>query len=140
MKAPFLALAILGVAAGGSAEETEVGEDPWKPLVNQTITADGLAWGAMEKGLGQRVILDDGLIYLKNPDFLKHKINGKLIRVSGVLRLRRMNAAPPGAQGYARPFSYYALEVINWKLIDTVNDPHPRLVESRGTPPQTKQK
>jgi len=140
MKALLLTLALLGFATCGAAEEVEVGEHPWKPYTNQKILAEGLAWGAMEKGLGQRLIVDDGHIYLDKPDFVKHQINGKLIRVSGTLRLRQQGAAPPGAQGYARPFTYYSLEVDAWEIIDAVRDPNPRLIEKEGTSLQPRQK
>jgi hypothetical protein len=31
-----------------------------KPLVGKRVTVEGLAWGAMAKGLGERVVLPSG--------------------------------------------------------------------------------
>jgi hypothetical protein len=47
---------------------------------------EGIAWGEGEKGLGQRVILDGGHIFIDKIAFSDCKANGKLVRVTATLR------------------------------------------------------
>jgi hypothetical protein len=90
----------------------------WNDMVGRIVDVDGLAWGAFDKGLGSHLVLPHGKVYLKNPDFLNSDQNGNLVRVTGVLRKSRIDAAPKGAQGYSQPFEYYTLDVVEITRIE----------------------
>lgn len=92
----------------------------WDQMVGQMVTVDGMAWGAFEKGLGPRLVLPVGAIYVRDVDLLKHDLNGRLLRVSGVLRKGRMDAAPPGAQGFAAPIDYFYIETLSAERVEKV--------------------
>jgi len=89
----------------------------WNDMTGSLVDVDGLAWGALEKGLGSHLVLPRGKIYLKNTDLLRSDLNGRLVRATGVLRRSRVNAAPKGAQGYGQPFEYYYLDVVHLSRI-----------------------
>ena len=84
----------------------------WNDMTGRLVDIDGLAWGAFEKGLGSHLVLPNGKVYLKNADLLNSDQNGRLVRATGVLRKSRVDAAPKSAQGYAQPFEYYSLDVV----------------------------
>jgi hypothetical protein len=96
---------------------------PWGDVVGRRVVVEGLAWGAAEKGLGQRVILAEGQVYVENVDYLRHKANGRLVRITGTLRKERMKAAAPDAQGYGANFDYFVIETDEWRLVDQVTNP-----------------
>jgi hypothetical protein len=98
--------------------------EPWREVVGKQVTVDGLAWGAHEKGLGPRVILDRSAVYVENVDYLKAKVNGKLVRITGTLRFRQIDPAPQAAQSFGpKSVTYYAIEVESMFLIDQVETP-----------------
>lgn len=85
----------------------------WNDMIGSVVDVDGLAWGAIEKGLGSHLVLPRGKIYLKNTDLLDSDLNGRLVRATGILRKSNVDAAPKGVQGYSQPFVYYYLDVID---------------------------
>ena len=90
----------------------------WNDMQGRLVDVDGLAWGAFDKGLGYHLVLPNGKVYLKDTDLLSSKQNGRLVRVTGVLRKFRVNAAPKDAQGYSQTFEYYALDVVEMTRIE----------------------
>lgn len=111
-----------------------------KPLIGKRIQAEGIAWGAFAKGLGERVVLPSGdKLYLTGKEYLKKHPNGKLIRLVGSLSIKTMKPAPQGAQGYTQEFQYYAIEVESFELIDKVENEFPeelrkKSVEQKNSP------
>ena len=57
-------------------------------------------------------------VYLKNLDLLNTDLNGRLIRVTGVLRKSRVEAAGKFAQGYSQPLEYFYIETISASRIE----------------------
>jgi len=94
----------------------------WDDRLGSIVEVEGLAWGAMEKGLGDHILMPHNKVYLKNLDLLKTDLNGKLIRVAGVLRKSRVNPAEKFSQGYTRAFEYYWIETISFKQIEKVTE------------------
>ena len=119
-----LAALILVPAAFSSAQvsthivDNTKKEIAWNDMVDQIVDVDGLAWGAFEKGIGPYAVLPRGRVYLKNLDLLNTDFNGRLIRVSGVLRKSRVEPAGKFAQGYSQPFEYFYIEIISASRID----------------------
>ena len=99
----------------------------WEKAVGKRVVAEGLAWGAHEKGLGERVLLDGG--YLHAAD-VNHWPEGKLVRVVGTLKLETYRAGPPGSQTYGVSFRYFTLEEVKFREIPRVE--FARLRWSRG--------
>lgn len=95
----------------------------WADAVGERVVAEGLAWGVGEKGLGQRVILDYGHIYVDGDQLPE----GKLVRVVGRLERRHMAAAPPFAQGYTGEFDYFCIKAESVQPLEQVKAP--RLTE-----------
>ncbi len=100
----------------------------WNDWVGKVVTVDGLAWGAYDKGLGQHLILPSGRVYIQDVDYLKHDLNGRLLRVSGYLRKSRVKKAPSKAQGYSKPFDYFSIETFAVERIEQIQ--HDQLLPS----------
>jgi hypothetical protein len=99
---------------------------PWDDVVGRRVVVEGLAWGAMEKGLGPRIVMDADRVYVRKVDLVKHKANGKLVRITGTLRKEHMKGVAdtfPPAQGYAKDFDYYVIDVEDWRIIDQAAAP-----------------
>lgn len=90
----------------------------WDDMVGSMVEFDGLAWGAFEKGLGEHVVLPNLKIYLKNLDLIESDLNGRLVRIAGVLRKARVEPAPPGAQGYSQAFDYFYVDTVSVARIE----------------------
>jgi hypothetical protein len=112
-------LSTLTIVAGGEEPKSE---SVYERCLNQQVRVQGLAWGRLEKGLGERVVTGDGMkFYLQSredDDF--EEWQGRLIEVTGVLRRRRMEASPPHAQGYGRAFDYFIIEQATIRTVDRV--------------------
>lgn len=102
----------------------------WSDVVGERVVAEGLAWGVGEKGLGQRVILDYGHVYVDGAELSQ----GKLVRIVGALERRHMSAAPPDAQGYGQAFDYFCIKAEKVEGLNAVKAP--MLVEAAGWPPK----
>lgn len=96
---------------------------PWADVVGRKVIVEGLAWGALEKGLGQHVVLANHSVYVRNIDYLKHKAHGRLVRVIGTLRIGSVSKAPPGTAGFAKDIEYFYLDVDEWEIVDQVSSP-----------------
>ena len=93
----------------------------WSDFDGQVVIVDGLAWGTFGKGLGRHLILTSGYkVYLHGDDFDQASLDGCLLRVCGVLQKKRMEKAPPGAQGYGEAFDYYTIDIVSSERIDRV--------------------
>src|SRR5438045_1685479 len=65
----------------------------WDEFIGQVVSVDGLGWGAFEKGQGEHLILPQSeRIYLRDN---KREMEGRLVRVTGVLRKYHQPASPP---------------------------------------------
>ncbi len=96
--------------------------------VGREVIVEGLAWGYMNKGLSNWVMTGQGQrLYISGIDF--EQLNGRLVRLTGTLRKKRMEAAPPGAQGYGRAFEYFTIEVTSAEVIDQVSVGHLQVKE-----------
>ena len=90
----------------------------WNDMTGRLVDVDGLAWGAFEKGLGSHLVLPRGKIYLRNTDLLDSDLNGRLVRVTGILKKSRVDPAPKNAQGYSQSFEYYYLDIVHVSRIE----------------------
>ncbi len=117
-------LLILTCAYGQeSSRVTENGREviSWADLDGQVVTVDGLVWGTFGKGLGRKLILTNGYkVYLHGEEFNQAELDGCLLRICGVLQKKRMEKAPPGAQGYGGAFDYYTIDIVSSERIDRV--------------------
>jgi hypothetical protein len=84
------------------------------------VTVEGIAW-ADGKGLGARVILDETSVYMQIQE--KGPKLGKLVSVTGILKLEKVLATKKTSQGFKDEFVYYTLANPNWKYIDEVTSP-----------------
>jgi hypothetical protein len=116
-------LSVYGPWKGGSRRVRA-----WSDVVGERVVAEGLAWGVREKGLGQRVVLDHGHVYIDGDELP----NGKLVRVTGTLKRGEEEAAPPGAQGYGEGFSYFYIKAEKIEQVDVVRAP--TLIEPAAKP------
>ena len=91
----------------------------WDDLVGSIVEVDGLAWGAFEKGLGPRLVLPHGKVYLRNFN-LDNESNGRLLRVAGILRKATVEPARPGEQGYGTRFEYFYIESFAVERIEKI--------------------
>lgn len=92
----------------------------WDDMVSRVIEVDGLAWGAQSKGLGAHLVLPNGKVYLRSINLTDSDLNGRLIRISGVLRKASTGPAPKGAQGYSERIDYFYVQPIEATRIDKV--------------------
>jgi hypothetical protein len=104
---------------------------PWADVVGSTVVAEGVAWGFYDKGFGAYVILDGSRVYVEGLDKARDTLQGKLIRVSGVLTVYKQPAAPPNSQGTGREVIVYTIKRANWKPIDRIEWPYLDVVETR---------
>ncbi len=130
----FLALLTAWNFFGAAAEPPAISsaDHILKPLVGKQVTVEGLAWGAMSKGLGERVVLPSGIpFYFTGGKYREQHKNGRTVRVVGRLKIETMEPAPEGAQGYTDRFQYYALEVESIQVIEEVREEFPVLVKKQ---------
>jgi hypothetical protein len=102
------------VAILGKAKTT------WRKVVGRKVTVEGIAW-ADGKGLGARVILDETTVYMQIQE--KGPKEGKLVSVTGILKLEKVQASKRTSQGFGDEFVYYTLANPGWKYIDEVTSP-----------------
>ena len=130
----LLLIAILAMPLGNALAQTSIKIDSgphstvverggkrtiaWNDMIDRIVDVDGLVWGAFHKGLGSHLVLPHGKVYLSNTDLLKSDLNGRLVRVTGILRKSHVSAAPKGSQGYSQPFGYYSLDVVEITRIE----------------------
>jgi hypothetical protein len=95
----------------------------WSDVIGRRVQIEGIAWGAIEKGWGPYVIMNGSRVYVDSPDFLKGDVEGKLVRVNGVLQAQRIQRSPPGAQGAAVDFTIYKLSPAQSEKIERVTWP-----------------
>ena len=128
----FVLFVIAALPASVLAAENSLSHDDaiLKPFVGKRVVAEGLAWGAMAKGLGERLVLPSGTpLYFTGEKFRKQHKNGRTVRVTGRLKIETMEAAPPGTQGYTDGFQYYAIEIESIRVIDEVRREFPELAK-----------
>ena len=102
------------VAILGKAKTT------WRKVVGRKVTVEGIAW-ADGKGLGARVILDETTVYMQLQE--KGPKQGKLVSVTGILKLEKVEASTKTSQGFGDEFVYCTLTDPGWKYIDDVTSP-----------------
>lgn len=124
------ALAVLAWLAGCSLEGAQptsrqaangtIREIAWNDMVDRVVSIDGVAWGWLHKGIGQYVASPSQQVYLNSLARKPEGIEGRLVRVTGILRRHHMPAAPPGAQGVSQGFDYYSIDAISVEPIERV--------------------
>jgi hypothetical protein len=90
------------------------------------IRVEGLAWGYGVKTElpTSRAVFEGGTVLVDGVDFNQPDVRGKLVRVTGVLRLKWMPHA-----GFERQLpNYYCIEAESFEVIDQVSDPKVVLV------------
>jgi len=93
-------------------------------VVGQQVTAQGIAWGKSEKGLGDRAILDGTTIYAALP--VEFDSEGRLVEVTGKLEKLRIPPASRTSQGIGpKGLEYYAISAAKWRYVDAVSSPRP---------------
>lgn len=103
----------------------------FKPLLGKRVVIEGLGWGAGSKGLGERVVLPSGKrIYFTGSRYSKLHRNGRLVRVVGTISVKRMQPAPPGAQGYTKAFDYFVIDVESIDVIEEITQEFPQLAKN----------
>lgn len=118
----LLAVAVAFCGADTFAADPLLGiDEELNSLVGEHVMAEGLAWGAGAKGLGERIVLPSGSpLYFTGARYRDQHKNGRTVRVIGRLTIEKVNRAPEGAQGYRKAFSYYALDVETIEVIEEV--------------------
>src|SRR5689334_11281300 len=98
------------VAHGQSHDNLAIGgreKVSWRQAIGQQVVAQGIAWGRVSKGLGDRVILDGATIYVQ-PAVLDKQ--GRLVEVQGKLETMRRPPSPRTSQGYGpKGLEYYVI-------------------------------
>lgn len=136
MKPAILALLLFVAAVGASAADKQPipSEHIYGPLLGKRVKLDVLVWH-YTKGISGRVLLPSGdSVYVREPwihrsdGTLEPRLpNGKLVRLVGVLTAEHVAPAPPGAQGYTQAFSYFALALESFTIIDRAEQESPKL-------------
>jgi len=90
----------------------------WRQAIGEQVVAQGIAWGRVSKGLGDRVILDGATIYVR-PAVLDKQ--GRLVEVRGKLETMRRPPSPRTSQGYGpMGLEYYVITDAKCTSIDEV--------------------
>lgn len=88
-------------------------------LVGRKIVVEGIAGGALEKGLGPYLIFGKMKLYVRNLDFVKPEpLDKKPLRITGVLRHEHIDKAPPGTQGFAEDLDFYVIEATRCVVLE----------------------
>lgn len=121
----FTILFLVCSAQGYSQTSTYVDDQgkhtvAWDDMVGSVVQFDGIAWGAYAKGLGAHVVMPRDKIYVKNVDLVKSDLNGRLVRITGLLKKERMQPAAKGVQGYGQAFDYFTVETVAVERIEKV--------------------
>lgn len=94
---------------------------PWEQFDGKLVEVEGMAWGGAAKGLGAHLRLaQNDEVYLENLNLTNADLDGRLLNVVGIFRKKRVEKAPPGAQGYGESFDYYTIDVIAVRRIEKV--------------------
>jgi len=136
--------AILFTLVVPSIADDETNWYPYNRQFDKEVTLQGVAWGLHAKGLGIRVMMPDGVAAYFDPkdvglskDF--DRWQGRLIEVTGILRKRKMGAAPKGAQGYGEAFEYLVVERAKIRAIEKVEQSlAPKAEQDGGEQPATR--
>ncbi len=67
----------------------------WQEVIGQRVRVEGIAWGSVEKGLGEYVIMNDAKIFVDKGSFLDKRVYGRTVSVTGVLRLKTVGGNSP---------------------------------------------
>ena len=86
----------------------------WQEAVGQRVTVEGLAWGSMEKGLGEYVIMNDAEVFVDRGDFLKLKVYGRAVSVSGILHQETGIAGSPLQVFIIKDAAVRPLDKVEW--------------------------
>jgi hypothetical protein len=98
-------------------------ERGWQQAIGERVRAEGLAWGAGEKGLGQRLLLDGQTVQVRGVDFSRLGVNGKPVRVLGTLRSAEVEGAGRFEQTFSSAFRYPCIEAEKLEAIARVQSP-----------------
>ena len=136
MKRTIQALLLLFVVVVSHADDKQPipSEHIYGPLIGKRVTLDALTWHHT-KGISGRVVLPSGdSVYVRDPwirradGTLEPRLpHGKLVRLIGVLTFERIPPTPPTVQGYTHGFSYFALALESFSVIDRAEREFPEL-------------
>ena len=96
---------------------------PWSAVLGKAVRVEGIAWGSIGKEWGECVLIDGGRVYVENADFLNRGVEGKLVAVTGTLRLVHHQAAAKGAAGSGSSVDLFQIVHPTWKQIERVEWP-----------------
>jgi hypothetical protein len=82
----------------------------WSELVGKTVSVEGIAWGSFEKGWGEYVILHSAQVYVPAANFNERRLQGKLVRVEGILRMAKVGRAKYGSAGPNQEVTYFVID------------------------------
>lgn len=131
-----VALAIVLIQFSGLARAGEKQQIPdehiFGPLLNKIVVLDGIAFD-WQKGIQGRIVLPSRHeAYITDPwkqrDDGTHEPRlpqGKLVRVIGRLSYEHLGPPPKGAQGYPGGFSYFAVEMQSFQVIERAEHAFP---------------
>jgi hypothetical protein len=108
------------------------GEFGWITLdrsIDKLVVAEGLMWNSRKGTHSRRLILDGGRVYLTGDSM---KLDGCLVRVSGVISRDTIPPVQPGAQGNTEPVVRIVLKIGQIEKIDHVLSPEIITYEARA--------
>ncbi|MBC7855542.1 MAG: hypothetical protein IAF94_19100, partial [Pirellulaceae bacterium] len=86
----------------------------WQDAVGKRVTVEGLAWGSMEKGLGEYVIMNEAQVFVEPGDFLQLDVYGRTVSVTGILRLKTGIAGSPLQVFIIEDAAVQPIEKVKW--------------------------
>jgi hypothetical protein len=86
----------------------------WREATGQRVRVEGIAWGSLEKGLGEYVMMNEANIYVAKGEFLDKGVYGRMVSVSGVLRLRDVGGNPPTRIFILEDAVVQQIEKVDW--------------------------
>lgn len=91
----------------------------WRNCVARRVVAEGVAWGGSSKPYRSYVVLDGDRIFVSGQALSGDDTQGRLVHVSGILRVAEHPPTPPGSQpaGYGK---FYFIEVESVKVVALV--------------------
>lgn len=100
--------------SGGVTESVK-----WRECVSQRVVAEGIAWGGTYKPAREYVVMDGERIFISGELLPNDKIQGRLVQVTGTLRVGEHPPVPPGFQpaGFGK---FYFIQVETMKVVDHI--------------------
>ena len=96
-------------------------------LVGQKVVVEGIAMGRAQSNphvmTNQRIIYEGGVIYIKGVDFFEKNASGRLVRVTGRLRLEPETTVEFDGHDPQTVHKYYFVSADSLTVLDRVDQP-----------------